>query len=76
MDFQLSKTKFKKDFPDFAIRRITFSDIFVEEEDLDSNADDDDEEDVEEICEEQKGEDFEPVIFLKKEKNYYVTYNY
>ena len=67
MDFQLSKTKFKKDFPDFAIRRITFSDFFVEEEDLDSNADDDDEEDdVEEISEEQKREDYEPVIFLKK----------
>ena len=66
MDFQLSKTKFKKHFPDFAIRRITFSDFFVEEEDLDSNADDDDEEDdVEEIIEEEKREDFEPVIFSR-----------
>merc|ERR1712079_846616 len=58
MDFKLSKTKFKRDFPDFPIRRITFSDFFVEEEDLDSVADDDEEEEEEKLYEQNESESF------------------
>ena len=69
MDFKLSKTKFKRDFPDFPIRRITFSDFFVEEEDLDSAADDDDDEEGDNLYDKERDE-LEPVIFLKYLKNF------
>ena len=72
MDFKLSKTKFKRDFPDFPIRRITFSDFFVEEEDLDSAADDDEEEEDEKFDEQNNSE---PVTSPIQLKNIALIYN-